>query len=104
MKHDNTKSLTENAMAGVDITEPEPTDYKLCRIEVHSKSKVIPVNEDGEQYLDTLFTFENDEDYYYAIYENLGTDEDEDWAEYDYFEQDFDRAVEAYKKLRGEHE
>lgn len=75
------------------------TNYKLCRIEVESKSTVVPINEEGKQCLDTLMTFENDEDCYYAIYENMGDDENEEWSEYDYFGDDFEEAVKAYKKL-----
>lgn len=75
--------------------------YKLVRVDVETKSTVQPINEKGEEYLDTLCSFENNEDYYYAIYENIGDEQDECWSEYDYYEQDFERAVGEYKKLIG---
>lgn len=74
--------------------------YKLVRVDVETKSTVQPINEVGKDYLDTLCSFENNEDYYYAIYENMGDEENEEWSEYDYFEQDFDRALQAYKNLK----
>lgn len=74
--------------------------YKLVRVDVETKSTVQPINEVGKDYLDTLCSFENNEDYYYAIYENMGDEENEEWSEYDYFEQDFDKALQAYKNLK----
>lgn len=77
--------------------------YKLCRIEVKTESKVQPIDEQGEPYMDTLATFESGDDYYYAIYENIGDEELEEWAEYDYHGDDFKRALAEYKQLtRGE--
>ena len=80
----------------------ERNRYKLVRVDVETKSTVQPIDEKGRDYLDTLCSFENNEDYYYAIYENTGSENDECWEEYDYFEQDFDKALEQYNKLKGE--
>lgn len=79
--------------------------YKLCRLEMTTTTKVVPITTKGIQYLDSLMSFEedNDEYCYYSIYENLGDDENEDWEEYMYYGDDFDKAVEEYEKLtKGE--
>lgn len=74
--------------------------YKLCRVLEWQKSKVYPINERGEAYGDMLLSYEDDDDhYYYAIYENSGDNENEDWDEWGYYDQDFDKALEEYKKL-----
>ena len=74
--------------------------YKLCRVLEWQKSKVQPINEEGEAYGDILLSYEDDDDhYYYAIYENLGDENDEDWTEWGYYETDFKLALRAYKGL-----
>ena len=79
--------------------------YRLAMVEVKTQSSVEPLDEEGRHVGGRLVQFENNDDYYYAIYENMGTESDPCWSEYDYFEQDLDRAKDAYKKLiRGETE
>lgn len=84
--------------------------YKLCRVYERQDLKVQPINENGEDYGDTLLTMEGDDwGYYYAIYENLNynpddpdNDNDEDWDEWHYYDQDFQTALAKYKELTGE--
>lgn len=81
--------------------------YKLCRVYERQDMKVQPINKKGEDYGDTLLTMCGDEwGYYYAIYENLNynpadpdNDNDEDWDEWGYYDQDFERALWNYNKL-----
>ena len=42
---------------------------------------------------------EDDGNCYYAIYENIGDENDEDWTEWGYYETDFKLALRAYKGL-----
>lgn len=74
--------------------------YKLCVVSNHYKKEVQPINEKGEEYGDTLLSYEDDDQDYYAIYENMGDDGDEDWCEYDTFD-DLEDAVEHYGKLKS---
>ena len=76
--------------------------YKLCRVYDTQHSTVRTIDEEGRTYGDVLLTYEDDGNYYYAIYENSGDEQDEDWDEYGYYDQDFDKALEEYKKLKGE--
>ena len=76
--------------------------YKLCRVYYTQHSTVRTINEEGQTYGDVLLTYEDDGNYYYAIYENSGDEQDEDWDEYGYYDQDFAKALEEYKKLKGE--
>ena len=76
--------------------------YKLCRVYYTQHSTVRTIDEEGHTYGDVLLTYEDDGNYYYAIYENSGDEQDEDWDEYGYYDQDFDKALEEYKKLKGE--
>ena len=73
--------------------------YKLCLVDIYQKSEVFAIDEHGVQYGDMLCSYEYDDQNHYAIYENLGTDEDEDWQEWGYYETDFDKALENYKQL-----
>lgn len=75
--------------------------YKLCAIYVDGKTEVQPINEKGEEYGGVLCTFEEDGEVYYAVYENIGDEQDEDWQEYHYFGDDFKGAKEMYNKLKG---
>lgn len=75
--------------------------YKLCRVENLQQSKVYPIDENGEEHGDMLLSYEDSEpQVYYAIYENLGDDNDEDWDEWGYYEDDFAKAKEAYEQLK----
>lgn len=73
--------------------------YKLCIVDSYQKSKVQPINEKGEEYGDVLLSYEDDGNCYYAIYENIGDENDEDWTEWGYYETDFKLALRAYKGL-----
>ena len=73
--------------------------YKLCRVWYDQHSVVKPINEEGLEYGNPLMAFEEEENYYYAIFENSGDNENEDWDEWGYYDQDFDKALEEYKKL-----
>lgn len=74
--------------------------YKLCRVDYTQSSWVRPINEAGKDEGYTLTEFGDDGACYYAIYENVGTEGAEDWAEWGYYEDDFDKALEAFKKLK----
>lgn len=76
--------------------------YKLCRVDYTQSSWVRPVDEKGKDEGYTLTEFGDDGGYYYAIYENLGDEKNEDWAEWGYYEDDFNRALEAFNKLKEE--
>ena len=78
--------------------------YKLCRNEVVKVIKAVPITIKGIQYQDTLVSFEKDceDEASYSIYRNLGDEQDEDWDEYIYFGDNFDKAVETYNQLKGE--
>lgn len=76
--------------------------YKLCRVYRYEYIEVKPINTDGNEYGDALYTCEQPDYYYYAIYENVGDNENEDWEEYAYYDDDFAKAVEEYNKLKGE--
>lgn len=66
--------------------------YKICRVWYDQHSVVKPINEEGLEYGNPLMTFENS-----------GDNENEDWDEWGYYDQDFDKALEEYKKLvKGE--
>lgn len=76
--------------------------YRLVRVDVNNQSWARPIDEHGRVVGNTvLLHFENTEDnYYYAIYENVGDENTPDWEEAEYFEQDFEKALEAYNNLR----
>lgn len=76
--------------------------YKLCVVDIYQKSEVFPINEKGEQYGDMLNSYEYDDQNHYAIYENLGNEEDEDWQEWGYYETDFEKAKREYERLQAE--
>lgn len=57
---------------------------------------VKPIDKNGNDLGNTLLEIDNDEFYYYAIYEDLG---DGDWTEWGYYDQDLDKAVKKYNKL-----
>lgn len=74
--------------------------YKLCRVHYSQDSTVKVINEDGVE-SDTLCSYSTDEDeFYYAIYENIGDDGEEEWDEWGYYDQDLERAVEDFNKLK----
>ena len=75
--------------------------YKLCALLVENTTRVQPIDEGGKPYLDTLCTYEDNEECY-AIYENTGDDEDEEWEEYQHYGQDFEKARAEYLKLKAE--
>lgn len=73
--------------------------YKLCRVYYSQNSTIKVINKDGIEG-DTLREYGTDDgEFYYAIYENIGDDEEEEWDEWGYYEDDFERALEAYNKL-----
>ena len=74
--------------------------YRLCVVDIYQRSEVYALNEKGQQYGDMLASYEYDDQNHYAIYENLGDDENEDWQEWGYYETDYDKALEAYKQLQ----
>lgn len=74
--------------------------YRLCRVEVEKKLDVMLLDADGEDMCSApMLEIEGDDDYYYAIYENIGDDQFEEWEEYDCFGDDKERAMEEFKKL-----
>jgi hypothetical protein len=73
--------------------------YKLCRVYIEGRTRVQPITTTGVEYGDTLLSYEQDEEWNYAIYENLGDENGEDWNEYEYFRDDFAKAVERYVEL-----
>lgn len=73
--------------------------YKLCVVDIYQKSEVYALNEKGQTYGDMITSYEYDDQNHYAIYENLGNDEHEDWQEWGYYETDYDKAREMYNKL-----
>lgn len=74
--------------------------YKLCLVDLYQKSEVFPINEKGEQCGDMLNSYEYDDENHYAIYENVGNEQNEDWEEWGYYGTDYDKALEAFKKLK----
>ena len=76
--------------------------YKLCRVYRNEYGEVRPVDTDGNEYGNALYTYDNETEYTYAIYENLGDNNYEDWEEYGWYGDDFTKAVEEYNKLKGE--
>ena len=74
--------------------------YKLCRVDYTQSSWVRPIDEAGKDEGYTLTEFGDDGAYYYAIYENVGDKDTEDWAEWGYYEDDLDKALKAFKKLK----
>lgn len=77
----------------------ESKKYKLCLIDKYEKSEVQPIDLNGREYGDTLCTYEEEGECYYAIYENIGDEHDEDWEEYAWYGTDFEKARKEYKKL-----
>lgn len=73
--------------------------YKLCRVDVWKYSKVQPIDVNGKPYLDTLCSYEDLDAYKYAIYENIGDDENEEWDEFTFYGDDFVKARDEYNKL-----
>lgn len=75
--------------------------YKLCLGYTTGETVVRPIDEQGNYVGDALLTtYEDDGTSYYAIYENLGTEEEPDWAEWGYYDQDLEKAVEEFNKLK----
>ena len=74
--------------------------YKLCRVEVETKSSVYPLDENGNEITTaSMVEFDNCDDYYYAIYENIGDEQFEEWDEYACYNDDKQKAVEEYQQL-----
>lgn len=78
--------------------------YKLCLVDLYQKSEVFPINEKGEQYGNMLNSYEYDDENHYAIYENVGDEQDEDWEEWGYYGTDFDNALTQYRILKEREE
>lgn len=78
--------------------------FKLCRVDYTQSSWVRPIDESGKDEGYTLTEFGDDGAYYYAIYENVGTEEAEDWQEWGYYEDDLDKAIRVFNKLKEKHE
>ena len=75
--------------------------YKLCRLYMEGRTEVQPINENGDEYGDVLLSYEEDDDIpQYAIYENLGDGQDEDWNEWHYYGDDFEAARNMYIKIK----
>ena len=76
--------------------------YKLCRVYVQKTWEVIPLGDKGEDITTkNIEEFSQDDpDYYYAIYENLGTEEAPDWSEYDYFDDSLADAIAELRELK----
>lgn len=74
--------------------------YKLCRVDYTQSSWVRPIDETGKDEGYTLTEFGDDGACYYAIYENIGA---EDWTEWGYYEDDFDKALKEFKKLNEQY-
>lgn len=78
------------------------TKYKLCKVETEGKSYVYPLNNDGEEITTAyMLDYDNCEDNYYAIFENISTDQFEDWELYKSFDNK-EEAVKEFKKLLEE--
>lgn len=73
--------------------------YKLCRVFTSGNTTVMEIDEKGIKTGKVVDTYEDEGSFGYAIYENLGTEEDPDWAEWGYYDQDFDKAKEEFNKL-----
>lgn len=73
--------------------------YKLCRVDYVQSSWVRPLDMTGKDEGYTLTEYSDDGSYYYAIYENVSDNKYGDWDEWGYYDQDFDKALEEYKKL-----
>lgn len=74
--------------------------YKLCAVYTTGYSTIRPIDEKGHDAGDILTTYEDDGTIYYAIYENIGTEEEPDWDEWGYYDQDLEKAVEEFNKLK----
>lgn len=74
--------------------------YKLCRVMTTGTCVVRPIDEKGHDAGDVIVTNEDDGTYYYAIYENIGTEGEPDWDEWGYYDQDLEGAVEEFNKLK----
>ena len=66
MKYDNKKSLTENAMAGVDITEPSKPKYVVVQ-EWIIRSELNRIDRDGNMKADTIMECNDLPNDYYAV-------------------------------------
>lgn len=78
--------------------------YKLCRVLTTGHTTIQPIDVNGDPYGDTLLTYESDATYQYAIYENWGDDNDEDWNEHSFYDEDFEKARDEYNRLVKEAE
>lgn len=78
--------------------------YKLCKVLTSGDTNVQPIDVNGDPYGDILLSYAHDGEINYAIYENLGDDNDEDWDEYEYYGDKFEKARDEYNKLVKEAE
>lgn len=69
--------------------------YKLCKVDYYQSASVMPMDENGHITGSELRSDESDDNYYYAIYENV----DGEWEEWGYYDQDFEEARNVYQKL-----
>lgn len=74
--------------------------YKLVKVTIEGRSEFQPIDPvTGKDDGPILFVCEDDVNEQYAIYENLGDDEIEDWQEYSWWGDDLDGATLEYEKL-----
>ena len=74
--------------------------YKLCRVMTTGACVIRPIDEEGHDAGNVIVTYEDDGTYSYAIYENLGTEEEPSWNEWGNYDQDLEKAVEEFNKLK----
>lgn len=75
--------------------------YRLAYVEVSSHSEAMLLDENGEGICATPFLeLDEDEDGYYAIYENIGTEQFEDWQFYGSYKSEAE-AIEKFNELIG---
>ena len=73
--------------------------YRLAYVEVSSHNEAMLLDENGEGICATPFLeFDEDEDGYYAIYENVGTEQFDDWQLYERFETEWE-ALKRFNEL-----
>lgn len=74
--------------------------YKLCLVYTTGNTTVMELDEEHHSTGRVVDTYEDDGTTGYAIYENIGTEEAPDWAEWGYYDQDFEKAKEMFNKLK----
>lgn len=76
--------------------------FKLCVVDTYGKSRIQPVDENGNDCGDVLCEYESDGECSYSIYKNYGTEDNADWQEWGFYGTDFAEALKDFKKLQGE--